>query len=345
MFNWFVYKKPKVKKTEGLLELSEDNELTPSAPPVLDSGELVTMVNPNKPELGPMVFQKTNHGKLDEIEQLRLENEVLKTQLEQYRQSRETKIRSGKLSSSADQQQQGQEEAEGSPLKKEHYIYTSPKDPDTTSTTAEKAAQEEEGDFLEAMHSQAAAVQSSSQSTSTSESLTDSPVMVHATELDENKSQQVASLAGLDAGTEEVCVLDMKTMEWWTMKPHQQDELKGRTKEVYVPVEDKDLGDSYVLVQDGDLQDAISEFITQTLSRYPAYKSLDAEQLKGMMNETFSQLQEPSLFQKSWGWGQFLYSTYGWTTCCYGVYMDPAMAKFVFSTACSAVSWSMVLLL
>ena len=35
----------------------------------------------------------------------------------------------------------------------------------------------------------------------------------------------------------------------------------------------------------------------------------------------------------------------GWSTCIYNIYMEPAMAKFVFSTAYSTVSWVLVLLL
>ena len=97
-------------------------------------------------------------------------------------------------------------------------------------------------------------------------------------------------------------------------------------------------------MEENDINIVISDFIAQTLKKYPECKSVDMHQLNTMLQNTFSQLREPSTFDKIYSWGQFLYSTYGWTSCIYGIYLEPQMAKFIFTNAVSAVKYALVLI-
>ena len=149
---------------------------------------------------------------------------------------------------------------------------------------------------------------------------------------------------------EEVCVMNLADKEWCIIDNDQQNDNNpnnnnlNKDKVTSIEPLNEVMDDGYVLVQDQELTEALSDFIARTLKQYPECNALDLPQLEKMLKETFSQLQEPSTFTKIYDWGQFLYSTYGWTTCLYGIYMEPQMAKFVFSHVTSAVKYVLVLL-
>lgn len=107
-----------------------------------------------------------------------------------------------------------------------------------------------------------------------------------------------------------------------------------------------EFGEPYVVIEEGDVKDAVSDFVMQTLKKhYLDTKTHSPSKVHSVLSNALSQLQEPSLFQKAYQWGQFLYSGYGWATCAYNLYADPAVVKFVFNTTSSLLSWVLVIVM
>lgn len=109
-------------------------------------------------------------------------------------------------------------------------------------------------------------------------------------------------------------MVDVNSMEWFTVVPAdmkkssaEKDGLATEERGKLVPCEDPDMGDSYVLVQEGDLADALSEFVTKTVTRYDEHKHITPDKLQKVLHEAFVQLREPSTVGKLYGWAQFLY--------------------------------------
>lgn len=104
-------------------------------------------------------------------------------------------------------------------------------------------------------------------------------------------------------------------------------------------VEDSELDGAYVFIETSDVVDSMAEFIAMSLARIPETRSLSSTRLQRLLTLTFGELREKGTIGRIWDWGQFLYTTYGWTTCAIGIYREPAMAYLVLRTIWSVTKW------
>jgi len=170
------------------------------------------------------------------------------------------------------------------------------------------------------------------------------------TELLESQSKRAVLVCapGKDEDEEdEVCVMDLTKAEWWTIVDSERDRKTLRDEsEVNVPCEltSGDDDDSYVMVDDRDLGDALSNFVALSMKRYPEAKTLSPKQLNKLMEQTFGGLKPPSTVGKIYGWAQLAYSSYGWGCCLWSLYKEPVMVKLAATGALRACSWLLILL-
>jgi len=146
---------------------------------------------------------------------------------------------------------------------------------------------------------------------------------------------------GDDNEEDEVCVVDMKDMEWWTVVPSEKDK-EQRLLECKVNEEDSPLDDSYVVLQEGDLVDALAEFVAVAISRHPNVRQLSPAEMKLMIDQTFDQLQEHGTIGKLYHYASLMYSTYGWGACAFKLYQDPFYVRLVATGLWQAVTWALI---
>jgi len=161
-----------------------------------------------------------------------------------------------------------------------------------------------------------------------------------------SKRAVIVCVPGKDEEDEdEVCVMDLSNIDWWTIVDSEKDRKTLRDDaEQYVECEltkgTSDDDDSYLLVDEKDLGDAFANFVAQTLvKQYPEAKILSPKQVDRLMENTFGELRPPSTLGKALRWGKLAYSSYGWACCAYNIYRDPTMVKLVAKGAYTACSW------
>jgi len=150
---------------------------------------------------------------------------------------------------------------------------------------------------------------------------------------------------------EEIAVVDLNDVEWWTIvNPVDENgnEIKKTvSNEAKVPSEnDSENEDGFIEVKDNDYVDALADFITKHIQRqYPEAARLPPKQLRKMLDGTFSELKEPGTIGKAWQWGKFMYTTYGWGQTAWNLYKEPAVIRLVASGVFQAATWILILIL
>lgn len=154
----------------------------------------------------------------------------------------------------------------------------------------------------------------------------DSPAFLAT--LEENQ----AVVVGNADSNEEVGVVDLDNVEWWTLVP--SPDKPGQN------VEECSLSGPYVFVEQHDVIEAIGEFVALYMARMPAAQQLSPEDLQGLLSGTFSEFKEKGVFDNMWSWGRFLYASYGWGMTGLSLYRDPSMALYVMRALWTATKWA-----
>lgn len=132
-----------------------------------------------------------------------------------------------------------------------------------------------------------------------------------------------------------VAVMDVNDDEWWEVIDPEKD----------CAMKQPELIDSdYVLVEDKQVISALSQFVARTLKSYPESKAVPPAQLKKLLDQSFSTLQEKGMMMKVYDWASFAYTSYGWASYGWALYQDPTVLKMVAKWSFSAASWIIFLL-
>jgi hypothetical protein len=177
-------------------------------------------------------------------------------------------------------------------------------------------------------------------------------VSTHSPALESTFDSLDGPTAGETSVDEEVAVLDLQDIEWWTIVnpvDEQGNEIKPAQltpgEEEKKNTEDSD-DEGFVVLKERDYVDALADFITKNIrEHHPEAARLTPTQLREMLNGTFSDLKEPGTLGKAWQWGKFMYTTYGWGQTAWSLYQQPAMVRLVASGVFQAATWVLVLIL
>jgi len=150
---------------------------------------------------------------------------------------------------------------------------------------------------------------------------------------------------------DQVCMVDLTEAEWWTIVDSARDRETQRSEaDTYVECElatesTTDDDESYLLVEEKQLGDALSNFVAQAiLKKYPEAKTLSEKQLNSLIDSSFNGLKEPTTVGRYVKYGQMAYTTYGWGMCAWSLYKDPKMIKLAATCAFKAARWVFILL-
>jgi len=162
--------------------------------------------------------------------------------------------------------------------------------------------------------------------------------------IDDPADPHTGVIVSQESGHQEVCVVNLREADWWTVVGDSKSGRKHRDPEYERCELDNDC-DGYVVVKEDDVTQAIAEFIALTLMSYPKAKGLSENELKSMIDTTFSSLNERSQLMQMYDWAQFVYTTYGWGSCAIQLYQEPSMVKFVASSTYTMARWALVFLI
>eukprot|EP00462_Mataza_sp_D1_P005303 CAMPEP_0175105386 /NCGR_PEP_ID=MMETSP0086_2-20121207/10419_1 /TAXON_ID=136419 /ORGANISM="Unknown Unknown, Strain D1" /LENGTH=245 /DNA_ID=CAMNT_0016381213 /DNA_START=143 /DNA_END=880 /DNA_ORIENTATION=- len=126
-----------------------------------------------------------------------------------------------------------------------------------------------------------------------------------------------------------VAVMDVNDDEWWEIIDPSAEDLNPVSQ--FDPNQDPDSDEDFVVVDEENVSQAMSEFVATALTGFPETQALTPEQLKKMLNGTFSVLAEKGKIAKAYEWGTFAYSTYKWGAYAWHLYSEPGMIKMVAS--------------
>jgi len=149
-----------------------------------------------------------------------------------------------------------------------------------------------------------------------------------------------AAAASNDPSEEEVGILDLSDVEWWTVVPH-----PDRPNEAVVaapppqldPQEDED---GFVVVRKQDSVSAIAEFISQMMLKHPDIARLSPEELKSMLESSvLSQVDEPGVVGKAWSYGKTMYTCYTYASTAWGLYKDQTYLRMVAAGVIKTAGW------
>jgi len=184
--------------------------------------------------------------------------------------------------------------------------------------------------------------------TTTTSSSLPSPTEVEA---DSKKAVLVCLPSKEEDEEDQVCMVDLTEAEWWTIVDSARDRETERSEaDTYVECElaaesTTDDDDSYLLVEEKQLGDALSNFVAQAiLKKYPEAKTLSEKQLNSLIDSSFNGLKEPTTVGRYVKYGQMAYTTYGWGMCAWSLYKDPKMIKLAATCAFKAARWVFILL-
>lgn len=131
-----------------------------------------------------------------------------------------------------------------------------------------------------------------------------------------------------------VCVMDVPDEEWWEIIEPEVEDVEPIVSE---PSFDSDK--SYEIIDDVEVTEALSAFITSTIQSHPEAFSLSDLEMKKMLDGTFVTLREKGSVGRALEYGTLAYSAYGWGSYAWQIYSKPGMAKFVLKGAYTAGSW------
>jgi len=184
-----------------------------------------------------------------------------------------------------------------------------------------------------------------------SSSTASTPPVSDVVEADSKKAVLVCFPSKDEEDEDQVCMVDLTEAEWWTIVDSARDRETERSEaDTYVECElaaesKTDDDDSYLLVEEKQLGDALSTFVAQAiLKKYPEAKTLNEKELKSLIDSSFHGLKEPTAVGRYVRYGQMAYTTYGWGMCAWSLYKDPKMVKLAAKFALSAARWVFVLI-
>lgn len=129
---------------------------------------------------------------------------------------------------------------------------------------------------------------------------------------------------------DEIGVVQPQDIGWWTVVPENPDDPDiGETADYETIGPTSLLGGNYVLLHQSDVVDAVAYFVAQCVLKMPETRNAEYYELHQRLKGTFREFREKGVVGHAWDWGQFLYTTYGWTTTAVDIYRDPAMALLV----------------
>jgi len=177
----------------------------------------------------------------------------------------------------------------------------------------------------------------SSSSSSSSTSTTSAPVSTSSSVMTESKTDILEIDAGnqktvfvKSAKKDEVAVVDMKNVEWWTIV--NPDTLEEDDKDI--SYEDSELGDSFAVIQQDDVNESMANFLAVSIERHPDAKELTPAELKKVLDSTLAQAKRKGTLSQAYGWGMWLYSSYSWGSYIVRVYKEPTLVMLVLRAAC-----------
>jgi len=133
------------------------------------------------------------------------------------------------------------------------------------------------------------------------------------------------------AQKDEVAVVDMKNVEWWTIvNPDTLDVDDDKD----ISFEDSDLGDSFAVIQQDDVNESMANFLAVSIERHPDAKQLSPAELKQVLDGTLAQARRQGKLTQAYGWGMWMYSSYSWGSYVVRIYREPALVKLVLRAAC-----------
>lgn len=163
-----------------------------------------------------------------------------------------------------------------------------------------------------------------------------------------------------------VALLDLNEVDWWVMVNGEGKEKETPTdgeSVTSVEVDDDDRvhregglrivksylaydNEGYVLIDENDFILALSDFISQSISRqYPEAERIPPQELQKILRQAFTPIKQPSAIGKAYQWAQFLYSSYSWGSCAWSLYREPFYVKLVLRGAMKAAQWLLVLVI
>jgi len=156
------------------------------------------------------------------------------------------------------------------------------------------------------------------------------------------ESKGIADIPVIDAGTkktvfvksaqkDEVAVVDMKNVEWWTIV---NPDTLGADDDKDISYEDSELGDSFAVIQQDDVNESMASFLAVSIERHPDAKQLSPAELKKILDGTLAQAKKQGSLSQAYGWGMWLYSSYSWGSYIVRIYREPTLVKLVLQAAC-----------
>jgi len=128
---------------------------------------------------------------------------------------------------------------------------------------------------------------------------------------------------------DEVAVVEMRQVEWWTIiNPDALEEQKD------ISYEDSELGDSFAVIQQDDVNESMANFLAVSIERHPDAKQLSPAELKQVLDSTLAQAKGQGKLCQAYGWGMWLYSSYSWGSYVVRIYREPVIVKLVLRAAC-----------
>jgi len=132
------------------------------------------------------------------------------------------------------------------------------------------------------------------------------------------------------AEKDEVAVVDMKNVEWWTLV--NPDALDEDDKDI--TTEASELGDSFAVIQQDDVTESMANFLAVSIERNPDAKQLSPAELRKVLDGTLAQARRQGKLTQAYGWGMWLYSSYSWGSYVVRIYKEPTLVKLVLRAAC-----------
>jgi len=287
-------------------------------------------------------------GSDSRIEQLQKENEKLRRTVDSLLANFGSDMQVGKNSLEG----LGQDDLES--LKK---LYVTQKDlkalssVEPTKTGGVTVSLIEEGDLVRP---------SSTSTSSVSRSVSDgsSSTEIKSTEIPDIDAGTKKTVFVKSAKKDEVAVVDMKNVEWWTIV---NPDTLGVDDDKDIAFEDSELGDSFAVIQEDDVNESMAHFLAISIERHPDAKQLSPAELKQVLDGTLAQARKQGSLSQAYGWGMWMYSSYSWGSYVVRIYRDPSLVRLVFRAACvlyqqpllipmiakslwSAASWALIAL-
>jgi len=128
---------------------------------------------------------------------------------------------------------------------------------------------------------------------------------------------------------DEVAVVDMRDVEWWTIvNPESLEENRSMDEEA------SELGDSFAVVKEDDVVESMANYVAVSIERNADARKLSPAEMKKVIDGTFAQMKKQGALSQAYGWGMWLYSSYSWGSYIVRIYREPVLVKLLFNATC-----------